>query len=391
MFSDAALLQGLNSFTGYDGVEPLLSQVAAKKAFRKTEDTTVPLPVRDMSLWVLSRQDKRYSHGLIAEVASQDKDAKVRRSAAWALMKLGRYEDLKASADREGDGNLRAWKAHLLGELRDNTLPVDDRPVRVVSSVPFDFNMPLAVEGTVEFRDPSGRWHTLVTGPIANERMIGELTPAIQAESFDSTLVLQKRIRDLNGSGEDHVDGYLLKGVSRQLESNVFRHQYEGLSRHTVYPSGVIGDESGGRIESATASIARVADTHITSREGIGFPDPHSVRGTFKGFVYANPKLAEDPEAPIDGNVQIISPMDEKAGHLVNGIFYGSFRGIPFDVDGDGVVELNGVEMYVSETGEVAPRARKSTPQGGIKGDLAAEIRRLRQELDNLEKRNGHA
>lgn len=388
MFADSALLSELASFTRGDRGSLLPSRGGVRSALRATEDVALPPVYRDRSLWLLAQDGARYSTGLIQEVASQDGEAKIRKSASWALMRLGKSEAIKSSLKKETDPNLVAWKLHLLAELQDDSLPVDTRPIRLLPEAPFDFTMPLEVEGVVEFRDPEGNWHSFVTGPVSNERLIGDLTPAVNADSFQSTLVLQKRIRNIHDSGADHIEGYLLKGLARRLEPNVFRHQYEGLSRHTVYRSGIVGDESKGVIEGATASISRMADTHLTSREGVAFPYPHSVRGTFRGFVYINPELAVNPERSLDGNLQIISPMDEKAGSLVNGVFSGSFRGIPQDLDGDGVVELNGIEMAVTKTG-VVDKTEINRAARSLKGDrwaVQGQIDRLRKELEALEK-----
>jgi hypothetical protein len=131
------------------------------------------------------------------------------------------------------------------------------------------------------------------------------------------------------------------------------RHQYEGFSHHDVYPSGIVGDESGGKIGGALATLDRVADTYMASSSTIGFPYPSSVRGSFRGFVFMNPSVLDGSGSHIDGLIQIISPADPKAGHLVNGIFYGTFRGVLEDTDADGSVELNGVDMLVNADGTV--------------------------------------
>jgi len=277
-------------------------------------------------------------------------------------MKLGALQGLLDSVRAESDSNVGAWKQHLVFELQDRATPFDDRKVRVLDDHPYDFTMPLEVEGVVEFRDEKGDWHSYVTGPVSNERLIGNLTPAVDANTFHNTIVLQKRIKNLHGSGKDHVEGYHLKGISRQLSDQVFRHQYEAISHHDVYRSGVVGDTSQGVVSNATATLERIADTTVTTTAGASFPHPNSVRGTFKGFVYMNPRVLDEPASNIDGLLQIVSPVDPQAGELVNGVFQGTFRGVPEDVDGDGVVELNGVPMLVAKDGTVTDRAPISSP-----------------------------
>ncbi len=360
MFSDDKLIKELQSFTGEDRARNLFmpdSDTGTKSFLASTANAP---DKRDMALWGLAYQNKRNATGIILEVAADEENPKLRKSAAWALMKLGHAGVLKDILDLEKDENLKNWKKFLINELQDNSQPFDKRPVRVFEDRPYDFVMPLEVEGFVEFRDIKGNWHTIPTGPMTNERMIGTLTPAINADSFHNTLVLQKRIKNVNNSGADHIEGYYLKGLSRQIGDNVFRHQYEALSKHDVYPSGIVGDESMGKIEAAGASIARQADTHITVRDDVPFPYPHSVRGSFRGFVFMNPDILKNPSMPIDGLLQIITPVDEKAGNLVNGIFYGTFRGIPEDINNDGKVELNGIEVLIDKLGNVLDKKPKS-------------------------------
>lgn len=353
MNSDSKLLQEIQSFTIEDRIKTLIIPDSERAMKGLLASTSQEISKRDTALWGMAYLNKRNTTGIIQEIAADEKDKRLRKSASWALMKLGHLGVLKDLLPLETDDNLINWKKFLINELQDNSQPFDNREVRSTTNTPFDFVMPLEVEGFVEFKDNEGNWHTYPTGPISNERLIGNLTPAIKSESFENTLILQKRIKNIHNSEKDHIEGYLLKGLSRQISRNVFRHQYEAISKHDIYISGIVGDESLGKISNATASLARQADTHLSFKENIPFPYPHSVRGSFRGFVYMNPIIAENPDITIDGLLQIISPNDSDAGKLVNGIFYGTFRGIPEDIDDDGKIELNGIEVLVDERGQV--------------------------------------
>jgi hypothetical protein len=357
MYSDREILQRMWSFTNFDRplnmIHPAKGRVSVMAAL---SDSASSNELRDLSLWSLVYERPLNTIGLLGEVAAKDQNPRFRKSSAWALMKLGAIDALKQSLAAESDANIAVWKQHLLNDLNDTTGSSDTRAVRMREGTNFDFTMPLEVEGIVEFRDPAGKWHTYATGPVANERLIGKLTPGVNTSTFDSTIVLQKRIRNINGSGRDHVEGYLLKGLARLVSENVMRHQYEAISTHDVYPSGGVGDESQGKMGGVTASLERIAETYLSTAPKINFPYQNSVRGTFKGFVFVNPSIVDNPDQSIDGRLQIISPVDPKAGHLVNGIFHGSFRGAMEDIDGDGVVELNGIEMLVEKDGSVTNR-----------------------------------
>lgn len=357
MFADLPALENVKSFTKFDLPTNLIVPPKGRMSvMAAVTDTAESSEFRDLCIWSLVYQRPMNTIGLITEIARNEKNPRLRKSAAWALMKLGAVDSLRQALASETDANVAVWKQHLLNDLNDTTSSSDSRAVRKRDGVPFDLTLPLEVEGVVEFKDRSEKWHTYATGPISNERLIGKLTPGVNADTFNTTVVLQKRIRNLNGTGRDYVEGYNLKGLSRMVSDNVIRHQYEASSKHDVFPSGIVGDESMGKIELATATLERCADTTLSFSPNASFPYPHAVRGTFKGFVYVNPSIIDSPDRNIDGRLQILSPVDSYAGHLVNGIFYGTFRGVLEDVDGDGIVELNGVEMLVDKDGNVANR-----------------------------------
>lgn len=353
MHFDELRKRDLFSFTAADRARTLSLPVPIDRLIPLVEDTATAPSLRDRAMWTLTYQEQPGIGGLLQELSEQDRSPKVRKSAAWSLLKLGQIDALRQSLDREHDANVRAWKAHLLADATDRLFETDLRPLRILEGRQFDVTVPLQVEGLVEFRTDDGQWQTVVAGPIMNERMIGDLTPGIRAETFQTELVLQKRIRNIHGSARDHFEGYLLRGLSRQIAPNVMRHQYEGRSLHTVYPSGVVEDASMGQIDGVTATLERVADTTFSQRPGVPRPIPEAVRGSFKGYVFASPRLLSEPGRPVDGLLQIISPMDANGGGLVNGIFHGTFRGVLEDVDGDGVVEANGVEMFVGTDGRL--------------------------------------
>jgi len=92
----------------------------------------------------------------------------------------------------------------------------------------------------------------------------------------------------------------------------------------------------------------------------VATPFPVSVRGSFRDFVYVDPYISQETALPLDGHLQIASPSDlavrdlgwGNSCRLVNGVFYGTFRGVVEDLDGDGKAEVNGVEMLVNGDGD---------------------------------------
>ena len=220
--------------------------------------------------------------------------------------------------------------------------------------------MTLSVEGIVQIRYSKGDWIIKVVRYATRAQMVGKMTAAIKVETFMTDLVIQKRISNLLDSGSDFIEGYLFKGISRQTGVNTVAHYYESIWTHSFYKSGRSGDISEGIIENVQTHLLRVAETDLVRKDEMQFPYPQSVRGIFYGSVYMNPIIAEEKNTPLDGLLQIISMCDPQVGHLANGWFYGTFRGIPEDVDSDGQVELNGVELFVDREGKILEQYPKT-------------------------------
>jgi hypothetical protein len=321
-------------------------------------DTGKARRARDHALWNLIYHRQPNLDGLLLDLARTDPDGDIRKSASWGLLKLDNSAALSECLSPDDDPNLRAWKLHLIHEARGSTEPFDERSVRKAEfSEPgavaaFDMTMPLSVEGVVQFMDETGEWHLMTVSRSEREDIVGGMTAAVRAETFMTELVIQKRIENLFGSGTDYVDGYLFSGISRRSGINSVSHYYESTWMHSFYPAGRTGDDSQGVLEVGTR-LYRIAETDLVTRDDLPFAYPQSVRGIFHGPVYMNPAVISDPDQPIQGMMQIVSSQSQGGRILANGWFYGSFRGVPEDVDGDGAVELDGIEMLVSPGGEV--------------------------------------
>lgn len=371
---------------------------------------------RDQSLWRLvyeqtAQRRTRELPDLLYTIATEAREAVLRRSASWALLKVGEVALLGQTLRSDDDGNIHSWKQHLIYESQGRTDWVDPRPVRAVDS-PYGYSvtLPLTIHGIVQFRTFDGRvrqqeyrigpspygggtastaqtapassvrsgsygpppsdrdravvsaqvpdpgsyeWHSLVAGPITQARMVGNLTAAVGAGSFYDNLTIQKVCTDAMANGLDHVQGYLFRGMSRSLGGNAMAHYYSSSGLQPYYLSGRIADASEGVIDVET-QLTRHAETNIVTKAGAPYPYVQSVRGLFHGPARMNPALAADPQTPPDNYLQIVRDP------YANGWFFGEFRSVPVDVDGDDQVELNGMEMYTDLSGTVHDR----TPRG---------------------------
>jgi len=82
-------------------------------------DSTVTSTTRDDAIWAAVHGGFTVSTAIIGvagatvDLACHDPSKRLRKSAAWALMKLGRLDDLARTIDTESDADVGAWKLHL--------------------------------------------------------------------------------------------------------------------------------------------------------------------------------------------------------------------------------------------------------------------------------------
>jgi hypothetical protein len=340
---------------------------------------------------------------LCLTLATSDRSPSIRRSATWALLKLGDKESLHKTPVKDDDGNTESWKQSLIYESEGRTDYVDPRPVRLVESeFGFGVTLPLTIHGVVQFRSfayqgedqysqgsdageeaqyrPSAeygyghteaskglwssagsgyeseryKWNSLVAGPQTQRALVGDLTAAVTAETFYDNLVIQKVCTDTRFTDSGHVQGYLFRGMSRPVGANAMAHYYHSETPQPFYLSGRIGDESEGVVQ-VHSDLTRNAETHIVTNESIPFPYVQSVRGLFFGTARMNTVVVDNPSVPLDRLLQIVE------GEHANGWFFGEFRSVPVDVDGDGRIELNGMPMFVDTAANVVERTPQAT------------------------------
>lgn len=361
---------------------------------------------RDQAMWELIYNNTaeirtKNLPELLLTVAREAKESVLRRSATWGLLKLGEAKLLQETLSKDDDGNTHSWKQTLIHESQGRTDWVDPRPVRVVpNELGFAMTLPLTIHGVVQFRDfkygqdpvgaaysladaskvirsseagrsaiagrsgvneaSSGRvdprsfgWHSFAAGPIAQAQLVGALTAATGLGSFYEKLIIQKVCSNPLRDGLDHVQGYLFEGMSRSLGGNAMAHYYSSRGPQPYYLSGRIGDASEGVIFVDT-QLTRHAETHIVTNKNVPYPYVQSVRGLFFGPARMNTAILHNPNMPLDNLLQIVKEP------YANGWFFGEFRSAVVDVDGDGTIEVNGMEMFTDLNGDVVNR----TPQG---------------------------
>jgi hypothetical protein len=342
---------------------------------------------RDQAIWklVYDEDPKHRSKDvpdLLHSIATTANAASLRRSGSWGLLKLGESTLLANCLAKDDDGNVHSWKQTLIYESQGRTDWVDPRPVRAIKSdLGYAVTLPLSIHGMVQFRShnysakpgPGGlmgalnygatggkagagsyTWYSLVAGLDAQRRLVGDLTASVGKDTFYDNLIIQKVCTNPLDDGRDHVQGYLFQGMSRSIGGNAMAHYYMSRTPQPLYLSGRIADSSEGVIEVGT-QLARVAETNIVTNDNVPYPYVQSVRGLFYGPARMNTIVTMDANAPLDNLLQIVKEP------YANGWFFGEFRSVPVDVDGDGIVEINGLPMYTDLQGSVVDRTPPST------------------------------
>lgn len=396
----------------HDEVAVPLDRKSSRKLLTVSGDSSADSTERDQAMWSLIYRETSTNRNkdlpdLLYTVAMTAKEAVLRRSSSWGLFKLGEVALLKDCLNNGDDGNVHSWKQHLIYEAEGRTDWIDPRPFRVVDSkLGYGVTLPLTIHGMVQFRtydysykasqsapqsyaptsysrvasySPAGRedsnvsatppsygtpnpgaytWHCFIAGPIAQRRLVGDLTAGVGEGAIYDNLTIQKVCTDPLGNGLDHVQGYLFQGMSRSLGGNALAHYYTSRGLQPFYLSGRIADASAGVVHADT-SLVRHAETNIVTNDEVPYPFVQSVRGLFYGPANMNTIVARDAKAPLDNLLQIVKEP------YANGYFFGEFRSVPVDVDGDGHVEINGMEMYTDLAGQVTERTPPG-PQGSL-------------------------
>jgi hypothetical protein len=309
----------------HDIVSKSIVKAASQQLLTTLENSNDATEV-DQAIWELvynESADKRTEKlpAILHSIAKTAEQSVLRRSATWALLKLGETNLLNTTLSNDDDGNTHSWKQTLIHEAQGRTDWVDPRPARVVESeLGYAMTLPLTIHGVVQFRDyrygqdpvgapysiaeasktikstragrnaiagtdmpaSSGRadprsfeWHSMVAGPIVQRKLVGDLVAATGLGTFYDNLTIQKTVTDALGDGLDHVQGYLFEGMSRSVGANAMAHYYTSRGLQPYYLSGRIGDSSEG-VMYVDTQLSRHAETHIVTKDN-GNYSAHSV------------------------------------------------------------------------------------------------------------------
>ncbi|GET41980.1 HEAT repeat domain-containing protein [Microseira wollei] len=333
---------------------------------------------RERAVWEYADRNKIEALSLLREVAKKDSDPSIRWSTLWAIQKFTGLHGKDTIAESLSDEHpeVRDWAKLLLREI-SGVLEgeADTREAKFDQTNPFDQTLPLLIAGYARVLVPGLGFVQATLSPQWFESIMGRVMACTVEKTFNTDLVIEKKIAKYYLSEKEHYEIYKFGGLTQELDKHIAHHQYQCMSRHTFFPSGKVGDISVEPIDDLDVILNRVAETEAISTSTIqvnlatkaAYPEAspssqrtqpskivRSVRGKYMGFGYANLKQIISNEMKIGpGEVQLSSPHHPVVGALTNTFLFGTFKGKLSDLDDDGYLDINTEPCHGTVNGEL--------------------------------------
>lgn len=313
---------------------------------------------RERAAWEYADRGGFDALPILTKFARNDPDPEVRSSALWILQKKGQHQthEILTSGLSDDDPEVRDWARLLLRELTGIGRFVQERnAIAVDRSNPFDQTLPLKIAGYARVLAPGMGWFQATLSPKWFEAIMGRVMACTRADTFQSDLVIEKRIADFYGESSPHYDTFLFRGLTTELAPDVYYHQYEGRSTQPFYPSGKVASPHVPPVTTAGVLVQRVAMTvRIPNELDETRPLVQSVRGKYTGFAYTDiPRVLESGMRVGAGEVQLVGPADAAVGKFANTFLYGTFKGKLSDLNGDGALDVNTERCHATLDGQL--------------------------------------
>lgn len=327
-----------------------------------------PLAIeRERAVWELADRHGINALSTIQTVALRDENPVLRWGCLWLIQKTAGDEaaTLLQPFARDEHPEVSSWAQLLYDEVYGslgNT--IETRRAKFDERNPFDQTLPLLIAGHAHTNVPGLGWFRATLSPLWFESIMGRVMACTRVATFDTDLIIEKRISDFYPDGSNHYEIYRFRGVTFAADQRSANHIYSGISKHTFYPSGKVQDASAGRVANVIVNANRAAKTvrigaplrsPETRRQQLVFERVvQSVRGRYYGTAYVNvTRLLADGMALGAGTVQLTDVHHPVVGLLTNTFLCGSFKGKLSDIDGDGLIDVNTEPCHSTIEGEL--------------------------------------
>jgi hypothetical protein len=333
---------------------------------------------RERAIWEYADRNKVEALSLLEEVAKKDLDPSIRWSTLWTIQKFAGLhgKDVIAESLNDEHPEVRDWARLLLREISGivESEP-DTREAKFDRSNPFDQTLPLLIAGYARVLVPGLGFVQATLSPQWFESIMGRVMACTVENTFNTDLVIEKKIAKYYLDEKDHYEIYKFGGLTQELDKHIAHHQYQCISRHAFFPSGKVGDISVDPIYDLDVILNRVANTvtmltstiqvqqttkplypqeAVSSQRDQPSKIVRSVRGKYMGFGYANLNQIIANEMKIGpGEVQLSNPHHPVVGALTNTFLFGTFKGKLSDLDDDGYLDINTEPCHGTLNGEL--------------------------------------
>jgi hypothetical protein len=298
---------------------------------------------------------------MVEEMLEREKDSQARVNMLWLLQEIPNERCRKVALGyvNDQDSRVREWARVFCWEA--GWSPEDfrvKRPATYLEGKSFDETLFLHIKSHLFMRlSPNNDvWGHVYLSPQMLARVYGQALACPVTETRERSLVLCKTLRGLHDDGSDHYESFHFRGFTERkdpLQGNFF---FEAHSPRPFYKSGRADDASEGMVDNVIIPFARegqwLLNEHIKIKEQ---PAIEYVRGRFQGWAFVN--LARIMQSGgsflFPGNSVLSTLHHPEVGPMTNTFLAGTFKGKVLDWDGDGILDLNPLDVHATRDGEI--------------------------------------
>lgn len=316
---------------------------------------------RERAVWELLERRKAEVIEIVEDYLGKEKEESNKQSALWALQRFSGKEGLDLiyrTMEATGNVETKSWAGLFLKESTGKTHFIDTREYVFDNTNIFDQTLPLLISGYALVNIPHIGWIQATLSPKWFESILGRVLACTNEATFDTDLVIEKRISNYHPDGTDHFEIFKFKGFTLHPTPGITHHIYESRTYHPFYPSGKVKDNSVPALHDVGVILNRLAEPWIirptrpvrqqanilVGKKSKKIPSEivDSVRGKYFGTAYLNiERMLKNNFSIGPGEVQLSSLFHPIAGPLTNMFIFGTFKGKIADLNNDNKLDVN--------------------------------------------------
>ncbi|MBL4671270.1 MAG: hypothetical protein JKX81_03335 [Arenicella sp.] len=325
---------------------------------------------RDQAIWGLVDREDMLKTMMKSIEHAPNEDLAV--SALLALQHCSREDDLasllafleEVGAASNSSINLAEWARLVAADTQaahynDHSFlddPISNRPVVHLADKQFDVTLPLLFQCKAR-TTIGGIVHETRISPTWFKEIFGDAMACVNADTFQSNLVLEKYVGNLHADGSAHYEHFPFTGTTDKITPSLNFHNYWSQIHRPFYTSGLVEHVTERKpvITNVPMTFARLAVTAAYDKYAVDdVALPESVRGVFFGYGHVEPVnlLRRGPNLRA-GDFQISSRINPHTNKLANTQYVGTFFGKIRDTDEQGRLVMNARPTHCDADGKL--------------------------------------